>query len=86
MSRISHKDWAISEEIKKRKRRVGIRFPIFVRKVCAACGDALRLERVWKVGYGEYKIICQQCASTWEEAYDKAEDPKNNKIVYSSSY
>lgn len=87
MVRINKKDWALAEELRKRRRRVKTKLPIFQHYVCAACGDALRFERVWRVearNSYKYKVVCQQCASTWEEAHDKADDSNSDKAIYSS--
>ena len=87
-TRIKERDWKITEEIKKRKGYVCVRLPIFTRVVCAVCGDAVKFERIWKVGMlkdCKHKFICQRCATTWEEAYDKGQDNGNAKRIYKSS-
>jgi len=87
MTRIKRKEWALQDEIRKRKQRVNTKFPLFRYYLCAVCGDALRFERVWKIeekSSCKFKIICQQCVSTWEEALDKADDPSSAKAIYSS--
>ncbi|KKK82901.1 hypothetical protein LCGC14_2798780 [marine sediment metagenome] len=84
---VKERDWKVTEEIKKRKRCVRVKFPIFARVICAVCGDAVRFERVWRVKIPDsyiYKFICQQCATTWDEAYDKGQDSGNAKRIYES--
>lgn len=87
MTRIKSTEWAVREALRKKKNLVKKVFSLFDHKVCAICGDALVRERIWRVYVGNaYKYVCKHDASTWEEAYDKACDPNNKGVTYTSSY
>ncbi|MBR9703303.1 hypothetical protein GOV10_04655 [Candidatus Woesearchaeota archaeon] len=89
MTRVKECDWKLREELENRRGSVSSNWRIFFHKICAVCGDSVIHEKMWKVRLKnngtKHKFLCSDCASTWEEAYDKANDGGNDKEVYSSS-